>query len=147
MAERYIVNVEAAIYNDEGKWLVIKRSQQEDHAPGALTLVGGKVEVNGSEDEVLEQTLRREVREEVGIEVDSEIRYLESKSFQGGDGQLVVDIVFLTSHRSGRAEVCDPEEVSEVHWLSLEEIRKKERAPAYLPGTVERAQAGLAGRR
>ena len=74
-ADRYIVNVEAAIYNDD-KWLVVKRSELEEHAPGTLALVGGKVEVASGGDDVLEDTLRREVKEEVGIEVDA-MDYLE----------------------------------------------------------------------
>ena len=37
----YIVNVEAAIYKGN-RWLIIRRSDKEDHAPGLLSLVGGR---------------------------------------------------------------------------------------------------------
>lgn len=76
----YIVNVEAAIYKDD-KWLIIKRSEKEEHAPGLLSFVGGKVETNVAQDGILEETLRREIIEEVGIKVSETIHYVESKSF------------------------------------------------------------------
>lgn len=38
----FIVKVEEAIYKDD-KWLLIRRSEKEEHA-GGLSLVGGKVE-------------------------------------------------------------------------------------------------------
>ena len=42
----FIVNVEGAIYKDE-KWLLIRRSEKEEHAGGALSLVGG-IDYEGS---------------------------------------------------------------------------------------------------
>jgi 8-oxo-dGTP diphosphatase len=50
---------------------------------------------------MLEETARREAREETGIDLDDEIIYLESKSFVAGNVQPVVDIVFLARYRSG----------------------------------------------
>lgn len=37
----FIVNVEAAIYRD-GKWLIIERSQQEEHAGGTFAFVAAR---------------------------------------------------------------------------------------------------------
>ena len=42
------MNVEAAIHKND-KWLIIKRSEKEEHAPGLLALVGGKVETKNVE--------------------------------------------------------------------------------------------------
>ena len=39
----FIVNVEGAIYKND-QWLLIRRSEKEEHAGGLLSLVGGKVE-------------------------------------------------------------------------------------------------------
>jgi 8-oxo-dGTP diphosphatase len=64
----FVVNVEAAIYKDD-RWLVIRRSLKESHAAGMVSLVGGKVEHEGNQSDILERTLRREIVEEVGIEV------------------------------------------------------------------------------
>lgn len=52
----FIVNVEATIFNEGNKWLVIKRSEKEEHAPGELSLVGGKVDAtSGYAVDVLEK--------------------------------------------------------------------------------------------
>lgn len=42
----FIVNVEGAIRKDD-KWIIIERSKEEEHAGGLLSLVGGKVEMEG----------------------------------------------------------------------------------------------------
>ena len=40
----FIINTGAVIFK-EGRYLIIKRSEKEEHAGGLLSLVGGKVEV------------------------------------------------------------------------------------------------------
>jgi 8-oxo-dGTP diphosphatase len=59
----FIVNVEGAIYKNE-KWLLIKRSEKEEHAGGTFSLVGGKVDKEGNTTDILERTLKREILEE-----------------------------------------------------------------------------------
>jgi 8-oxo-dGTP pyrophosphatase MutT (NUDIX family) len=86
-----------------------------------LTFPGGKVENADFMDNVLEETLRREILEKVGVEVQEDMVYVESHSFVG-DGEPVVDIVFLCHYLSGEAVPGDPDEVQSVHWMSFEEI-------------------------
>ncbi|BFH16266.1 hypothetical protein J6TS7_64370 [Paenibacillus dendritiformis] len=90
----FIVNVEAAIYR-EGKWLIIERSQQEEHAGGTLAFVGGKAEREGTVPGILEKTIAREVMEEVGLALTGTPRYVNRSSFVTERGEAVVDIVFL----------------------------------------------------
>ena len=61
----FVVNVEGAIRRNE-KWLLIRRSEKEEHAGGGLSLVGGKCEIEGDSSDILERTLKREVFEEEG---------------------------------------------------------------------------------
>ncbi len=117
----YIVNVEGAIVKD-GRYLMIVRGEQESHAPGALTFPGGKVEGRESVDSVLEETVRREIREEVGVEIHDDVAYVESKAFVADDGEPVIDVVFLCHHRSGEPIIGAPDEVAAVHWMTMEEI-------------------------
>jgi len=117
----YVVNVEGVIVKD-GRYLMIVRGERESHAPGALTFPGGKVEGSENVDNVLEETIRREIREEVGIEIHDEVVYVESKAFVADDGEPVVDIVFLCRHRSGEPVVGDPGEVAAIDWMTLDEI-------------------------
>ncbi len=134
----YMVNVEAAIYRDD-RWLIIRRSELEEHAPGTLSLVGGKVDGTTSCASVLEETLRREIAEEVGITV-SDIKYLESKAFITNHGQPVVDIVFLCRYYCRDARCVSEEEVAAVYWLTQQEIDASADAPWYLKQTLALAE-------
>jgi 8-oxo-dGTP diphosphatase len=89
-----IVNVEGAIFKND-KWLIIKRSEKEEHAGGMLSLVGGKVEMEGNTTDILERTVKREILEEVGIDVKGNLKYVHSTSFVADSGENVIDIVFL----------------------------------------------------
>ncbi|WP_075618501.1 NUDIX hydrolase [Paenisporosarcina indica] len=131
----FIVNVEGAIYKNE-KWLLIRRSEKEEHAGGTLSLVGGKVELEGNSSDILEGTLLREFAEEVGIVV-SNLRYVNSSSFVTDSGVHVVDIVFLCGHHSGEAYAKSPDEVDEVHWMSTQEILECEEVPIYLKNNIK----------
>jgi 8-oxo-dGTP diphosphatase len=71
---KYIVNVEGAIVRGE-KYLMIVRGQGETHAGGTLSFVGGKLEITETSSDVLEAALRREIMEEVGVQV-SEMSYV-----------------------------------------------------------------------
>ncbi|MFC6039998.1 NUDIX hydrolase [Paenisporosarcina macmurdoensis] len=133
----FIVNVEGAIYKDE-KWLLIRRSEKEEHAGGTLSLVGGKVDYEGSSSDILERTLIREIYEEVGIEV-SNLRYVNSSSFVTELGGHVVDIVFLCDYQSGEAFAKSPDEVDEVHWMSTQQILNDDELPIYLKENIKLA--------
>ena len=135
----FIVNVEGAILRGK-RYLMILRGEEESHAAGTLSMPGGKVELNEIGDDVLEVALRREIGEEVGLEV-SNIRYLESKSFVADDGESVVDIVFLCACEEGEPTIGDPEEVAEVHWLSAQEVYDHPKTPPWIRQSIEKAEA------
>lgn len=136
----FIVNVEGAIFN-EGKWLVIRRSQKEAHAGGLLSLVGGKVDVEGPSADLLEKTVRREIFEEVGIEVKEALTYVHNTSFVSDTGEPVIDIVFLCDYKSGTPFTKSPDEVDSVDWMTAEEIMGNPQAPSYLKESIKRAEA------
>jgi NADH pyrophosphatase NudC (nudix superfamily) len=134
----YIVNVEAAIYKRDN-WLIIKRSEKEEHAPGVLSMVGGKVETKNAVNNVLEKALIREILEEVGIQVSKTFHYIESKSFISDKGQVVIDIVFLCKYEAGEAKCMATDEVSKVYWMSSKEILENKSAPIWLKESIEKA--------
>lgn len=133
----YIVNVEGAIHR-EGKWLLILRSEKEEHAGGTLSLVGGKCELEGASFDILERTLHREIFEEVGIEVTS-LRYVNSSSFVTDSGVYVIDIVFLCHYKSGEAYAKSPEEIDDVVWMETSEIVTHTDLPVYLKENIKLA--------
>lgn len=130
----FVVNVEGAIYRD-GKWLMIKRSEKEEHAAGCLSMVDGKCELEGVSSDILERTLKREIFEEVGIEVE-DLTYVNSSSFVTDKGTHVIDIVFLCQHITGEPYAKSMEEVGEVMWMTTEDIMVHDDAPSYLKENI-----------
>ncbi|PLT28122.1 NUDIX hydrolase [Peribacillus deserti] len=133
----FVVNVEGAIYND-GKWLLILRSKKEEHAGGTLSLVGGKVDQEGNSTDILERTLKREIYEEVGVEV-TDLVYVNSTTFVTDYGAHVVDIVFLCKHLSGEAFAKSMDEVDDVYWLTTDEIIEDTNLPSYVRNSIRLA--------
>ena len=138
--DRYIVNVEGAIAHDN-RYLMIVRSQHVAHAPGTLTMPGGKVEGVGDTPNVLEETLHREIMEEVGVRVHDRFYYLESRSFVADTGTVVVDVVFLCAYRDGEPGVAAPAEVAEVLWMTADEVLAHPRAQPWTRQSIRLAEA------
>ncbi|QUW20446.1 NUDIX domain-containing protein [Sporosarcina sp. Marseille-Q4063] len=136
----FIVNTEAAIFRD-GKYLIIKRGEKEAHAGGELSLVGGKVEIEGDSTDVLENTIIREVKEEVGLSIIGKPRYIQSTNFVTDNGFHVVNVIFLCEEVEGDAYAASADEVNGVYWLTPEEVYMHAKAPDYLKDSVERAEA------
>ncbi|MDI2586675.1 NUDIX domain-containing protein [Psychrobacillus sp. NEAU-3TGS] len=136
----FLINVEAAVFKED-KWLLIRRSTKEAHAGGELSLVGGTVEREGDSTAILERTLRRELFEEVGVEVKDPIQYVRNTSFVLENGKEVVDIVFLCEFEKGEPYAKSPNEVESVHWMTTDEIIKNVEIQHYLKDSILAADA------
>lgn len=136
----FIVNVEGAIRKND-KWLIIERSKKEEHAGGLLSLVGGKVDIEGNSSDILERTVKREILEEVGVNIKDKLTYVHSTSFVTDSGENVVDIVFLCEYDSGEAFPKSPDEVEKVLWLTTKEILNHPNSPIYLKQSITHAEA------
>jgi NAD+ diphosphatase len=88
---------------------------------GFFALLAGFVEAG----ETLEQAVAREVREEVGLEVD-DIRYFGSQAWPF-PSQLMVG--FYARYRSGDIRVQE-EEISEAHWFRTDAMPPPDDRPA-----------------
>lgn len=120
-----------AIVVKDGKFLVMQRAAWEKKFPSRWTVPGGKLSTEDYIHEpkttpdywynVLEIALRREVKEEAGIEVDN-IRYVTSLADArvGEDPSLVISC--LADHSSGEV-ICD-ESMSDFRWVTLEDAKK-----------------------
>lgn len=135
---KYVVNVEGAIVRGE-QYLMIIRGQGETHAGGTLSFVGGKVEITEAASDVLEATLRREIMEEVGVQV-SELSYVQSSHFIAGD-DLVVDIVFLCRYETGEPRIADIQEVENILWLTAAEVMEHSLCPPWTQAAMQRVEA------
>ncbi|SFG25742.1 NUDIX domain-containing protein [Sporolactobacillus nakayamae] len=137
----FLVIVEAAIYH-EGRWLIIKRSEREKHAAGLLALVGGKVDLNDHPNDILEHALRREIKEEIAIDV-GELTYVKSASFLLPEGRCALEAIFLCSPKSGIPHAVSADEIAEFYWLTTEEVLSHPKAPDYLKDQIVQAERVL----
>lgn len=135
----FIVNVEGAIFKGD-KWLLIERSKKETHAGGMISLVGGKVDLEGDSIDILERTVKREIFEEVGIEIKDTVHYVQSTSFVTDKGVNVVDIVFLCEYARGEAYPNSPDEVEQVLWLTYQELMNHPHAPIWPKESIKKAE-------
>ncbi len=107
----------ALIFNPEGKILAVKRARNPSQ--GKLAFPGGFIDA----DETAEEAVRREVREEVGLELER-VEYLCSSPNQypyQGVTYLVLDFFFLAwTQETGR--VAEPGEVQSLFWATPESI-------------------------
>ena len=120
-----------AIIVKDGKFLITKRSPNKRRFPNMWTVPGGKLEASdytswpkdthGYWYNVLEKTLRREVKEEVALEIDH-IVYLTSLATVHGDGAPSLVISCTAQYASGEV-VLQEEECNEFAWVTLEEAK------------------------
>lgn len=120
-----------AIIHKNGKYLITKRSPNEKAFPNIWTVPGGRISV---EDYIktpkttkvawynaVENTLKREVKEEVNLEIDN-IRYLIDMTFIRPDGIPVVVLSFYANYKSGKVRLDD--DAVEYAWVSAKEAEK-----------------------
>ena len=130
----YVVNVDCAVVRDDD-YLLIERGADETHASGLLALPGGTVEQPPGGRDTVETTAERELREEVGLGVET-VEYVTSGTFEADDGTRCLNVVAHCRGVSGEAHTQDSTEVTAVHWLSPAALRAREDAPPYLLSSV-----------
>jgi 8-oxo-dGTP diphosphatase len=118
-----------AIVVKDGKYLITRRSPSKKRFPGMWTVPGGKLEISDYVDlpketefywyNVLEKVLRREVKEEVGIDIDN-IDYVTSLATIHADGNPSLVISCLADYASGEITLQEGE-ADKFAWVSLEE--------------------------
>lgn len=107
---RHSVSVAAAVVRDDGRVLAIQRRDNDHWEPP-----GGVLEL----DETIEDGLRREVREETGLEVQVERLTGVYKNMELG----VVALVFRCRHADDAP--APTREAAEVDWLAEGEIKSR----------------------
>lgn len=120
-----------AIIRKDGKYLIAKRSLDKKAFPGQWGVPGGGLETDDyintprstSESQwyfALTNTLKREVREEVNLEIKN-IRYLLDLTFIRPDGIPAVVLSYYCDWHSGEVKLND--ENIEYKWISAEEAK------------------------
>lgn len=111
------------VHRDGEVLLATNRTQR----PGFYALIAGFVEVG----ETLEQAVRREVREEVGLEVGN-LRYMGSQPWPF-PSQLMIG--FYAEYRSGGI-VVQESELSDARWFPLDQLPDSRPGPFTIAGRL-----------
>jgi NADH pyrophosphatase NudC (nudix superfamily) len=120
-----------AIVVKDGKYLITRRSMQKKRFPGMWTLPGGHLELTDFTESpketadywynVLEKALRREVMEEVGLNIGY-IDYVASLATVHADKAPSLVISCIADYASGEIKL-QQEEADEFAWVTLEEAK------------------------
>lgn len=128
----------------DGTWLLGVRAPGVAYAPGRLGLIGGHLETDAPATGVLEETGRREVAEEVGLDLTGvPLTYLESEYFVTDGGERQVTVTFLASAPAGQQPRAEVAEVSQVGWYTADQAAADPRCPPWLPDLLRRADRAL----
>lgn len=121
-----------AIVIKDSKFLITRRSMVKKRFAGKWTVPGGKLQTSDylqlpkdTQDywyNVLERTLKREVMEEVGIEI-SNVQYLTSLATVHPDKSPSLVISCIADYKSGEVTL-QIEETDAFAWVDLEEAKE-----------------------
>ena len=127
----HVISVTGIVVKD-GKYLITKRSLNRKSFPGKWTVPGGNLELSDYKDlpkdtkdhwySILEKALKREIKEEVNLEVKN-LGYVTSLSFIRGDGIPILVISLYGDYAGGEIKLED-ESTGDYKWVSLEEARE-----------------------
>jgi len=121
-----------------GKYLISKRSSEIDGA-GKWQSTGGSVlsgesSINGA---------IREVKEEIGIDASLEKMKLLKSKFVGDKSGWIADYWYLYDDINIEDVVCQEEEVAEVMWASIDEIKALIRKDHFFHGGLHLGELDL----
>lgn len=114
----HIVSVVAVIRNNKGQYLVLKRSEKEIAYPGMYTFPGGKIEEN----DTVEETLIKEVKEEANLDLKPGKILLKDKSFIRPDDQTVKVFSFLCEVEDFE-NIEISEDFTDYKWISFDDLK------------------------
>ena len=114
----HIVAVTGFLYRGS-KFLIIKRSEKEIVQPGKWTIPGGKVERGSS---ILE-TLKKEIKEEAGLDVYRDFKFIGDSEFTRSDGYHVVVPRFLCKAKLGKVNI-NKNDFTDHAWIELDDLGK-----------------------
>jgi 8-oxo-dGTP pyrophosphatase MutT (NUDIX family) len=132
---KYVVIVECALELN-GRFLIIKRPEDKE-AVGLLAFPGGKVESKDHNDaesrDAILNAVKREIFEEIGINIFDPIRYVVSNHFKSSNGSECLILVFhCVLNKTNPIANPSAREVPEYYWLTTEEINQAPNSPVWL---------------
>ena len=134
MSNKPSIRVAAAIIEDSGKYLLARR-KKDTHLGGLWEFPGGKCE----DGETYESCVRREVLEELGIEISPPCFFLTHRHEYPEKNCGIAFLLLFDSPREPRSLGC-----TEFNWVRPEDFSSYEFPPADVPVLNKlREKAGL----
>jgi 8-oxo-dGTP pyrophosphatase MutT (NUDIX family) len=132
----FVANV--VVYREkDGRCLILKRSAREKVHPNRYAVPGGKLEwedldiknptrYNGDvidfQDAII-KLLKREVKEEAGIEIKDELQFVNDVAFIRPDETPVILVKFAAKYKSGQVKL-EEDSFTDFVWVNAEEVKK-----------------------
>lgn len=124
-----------AFVEKNGKILLAKRSANDPQAGGEWSVPGGKIEMDVGSG-IIEKTLKREVMEEVGIEIEDDVTLIWDEGFIRVSGHHTVGLTFLCKWRAGIAKPLEGQE--EIRWFTKRQLENFNELPDYFKPRVKK---------
>lgn len=122
-ADGRVLVPDCLIANSEGKIYVQKRSLDRRMFPGVWEIPGGHVD----EGETMEETIQREIKEELNLEVTDILAYIGTDDYdlapeaqKDGDNPLKRSVQFLVT--AVGQPVLEVGKVTEYRWVGVDEV-------------------------
>jgi ADP-ribose pyrophosphatase len=108
------------IINDKNEVLLVKRSNQSKMEPGLWSRPGGTVEFG----ETVEEALKREIKEELDIEIEilSFLEHTNNIMVEDGIKKHWLAMGFLARIKSGELKNMEPHKHDDVRWFPLNNL-------------------------
>lgn len=106
----------AAIRDDQGRLLLIQRLREPE--AGAWGLPGGKIDFG----EPAMDTARREIAEELGIDIEILGLACIAETIDQGDGRHWIAPVYQAAIRAGEPRILEPEKHGGWGWFALDDL-------------------------
>lgn len=135
--KKYLVIVECAI-ECKGKFLIIRRPEGK-HAGGLLSFAGGKVDEEDEKNtfDVLRTAVRREISEELGLDLINNLTYITSEYFVDSSGISLINNLFHYKYDVMPDVTPCEREVPWFGWMTKEEIHAAENSPEWLKTLID----------
>ena len=126
------VGVKIFLRNKEGKFLILKRNPVKyPGTKGDWDIVGGRIDPGTK----LLENLKREVKEETGLEIISEPKLIHAQDIILNPEKHVVRLSYVGN--TVGEPVLDPEEAIDYKWLGVEELGFQENLDIYVKEILE----------
>jgi mutator protein MutT len=112
------VGVGAIIVDQQGRLFLARRGPKAKNERGLWEFPGGSVELG----ERLVDALRREIREEYGVEIEVGEQLDVVDHILPDEGQHWVSPTFICRIESGEPVIREPDKCSEIGWFSLGQV-------------------------